>query len=332
MCELSTYPISVNEVMRARHVVGRYVKPSQLIRYEGLSKALQADVYVKHENHNPTGTFKIRGGVNLITHLKRNGIENVVTFSTGNHGVSIAQAALWHGLHAVIVVPENNNPVKNQNIRNTGAELVEKGRNSEDAERAAEELSKERQLHLVHAANEPHLINGVGTEFLEIIEELPDIDIMIAPLGAGSEISAAITTLRAFRPKVEIIAVQAEQSPAAYNSWKQKKMCTAPNETFAGGISTGIVYEIPFRIYSKGLNNFVLLSEEEIYDAVGMALYYTHNLAESAGAAAIGAAFKIKDYLKGKKVVLQMSGCNASPDEIKKAVTRRSFREGFISN
>ncbi len=328
MEELKEYPISISEVIRSRSIVRNYVKPSQLINYEGLSKLIGADIYIKHENHNPTGTFKIRGGVNLIYHLKQRGIKGVITFSTGNHGLSIATAARWFGLNAVVVVPKNNNPVKNRAIIECGAELVEAGTTFEEASQRVDQLCRERSLYYAHPANEPLLINGVGTEFLEIIEDLPDIDVMIVPLGAGSEAAAAITTLRTFRRDIEVIAVQAKDSPAAYNSWKKKEICNAPNTTFAGGFATGKAYEIPYSIYKDGLDDFVLITEDEIYHAIGLALHYTHNLAEGAGASSIMAAYKIREKLKGKNVVLQMSGCNASPKEIEEACKRSTFKTG----
>jgi threonine dehydratase len=328
MEELKNYPISISEVVRSRSVVGNFVKPTQLLYYEGLSRLIGAHIYVKHENHNPTGTFKIRGGTNLMYHLKQRDIKGVITFSTGNHGLSIATAARWFGLTAVIVVPENNNPVKNRAIIESGAELVEAGTSFEEASQKVDQLCQERSLYFAHPANEPLLINGVGTEFLEIIEELPDIDVMIVPIGAGSEAAAAITTLRAFRQDIDVIAVQAKNSPAAYNSWIRKEVCQAPNTTFAGGFATGKAYEVPFEIYKDGLNEFVLITEDEIYDAIGLFLYYTHNLAEGAGASTIMASYRIRERLKGKNVVLQMSGCNASPEEIREACKRSTFHTG----
>ncbi len=328
MEEFKDYPISISEVVRSRSIVGNYVKPTQLLYYEGLSRLIGADIYVKHENHNPTGTFKIRGGTNLMHHLKMGGINGVITFSTGNHGLSIATSARWFGLNAVVVVPKSSNPVKIRAIKESGAELVEAGTTFEEASKTVDRLSEERSLYYAHPANEPLLINGVGTEFLEIVEDLPDIDMMIVPLGAGSEAAAAITTLRALRPDAQVIAVQAENSPAAHNSWKRKELCDASNTTFAGGFATATAYEVPFEIYKDGLDDFVLLSEDEIYDAMGLALYYTHNLAEGAGASSIMAAYKSRDRLQGKKVVLQMSGCNASPQEIERACKRRTFHTG----
>ena len=330
MKNLKDHPISINEIIRAKAVVSDFLRPTGLIHYEGLSQAIGAEIYIKHENHNPTGTFKIRGGINLMYHLKQAGIPGVITFSTGNHGLSVATAAKWFGIKATVVVPLNNNPVKNRAIRETGAELVEAGASFEEASKIVDQLSQEQGLYYAHPADEPLLVDGVGTGFLEIIEQLPDIDVMILPVGAGSEAAAAITTLRTFRPHVKIIAVQGQSSPAAYNSWKQKSICSAPNTTFAGGFATGKGYETTFSIYKDGLDDFVLLTEDEIYDGIGAAVYYTHNLAEGAGASTIMAAWKLRDKLKGKQVALQMSGCNASPQEIVEASKRASFKEGFV--
>lgn len=330
MKELKEYPISLTEVIKSRSIIQNYIKPTQLTYYEGLSKFIGANIYIKHENHNPTGTFKIRGGINLMYHLKQNDINGVITFSTGNHGLSVAASAKWFGLNAVVVVPKNNNPVKNRAIIDNGAELVEAGTTFEEASQMVDQLCKERSLYYAHPANEPCLINGVGTEFLEVNEDLPDIDVMIAPIGAGSEVVAALTTLKSINHKVKIIAVQAEQSPAAYNSWKTKKICKASNSTFAGGFATGMAYELPFEIYKDGLDDFILLTEDEIYDAIGLAFFYTHNLAEGAGASTIMAAYKLKEKLQGKNVVLQMSGCNASPEEIIIASNRKAFSNGQI--
>jgi len=323
------YPISFTEVLRAKGVVYSYLKPSQLIQYQDLSVLLNADVFVKHENHHPTGSFKVRGGVNLMHHLKHSKIENVITFSTGNHGFSIAQSAAWFGLNATIVVPENNNPAKNRNIKSTGANLIEAGKTFEEAAQVIHELTQERYFYYAHPANEPHLINGVGTEFIEILDILPDLDAIILPLGAGSEIAAATTVLKAINPDIQIFAVQAKASSAAYQSWQAGNIVSSENHSFAGGFATGSAYEVPFEIYKNSLTEFVVLSEDEIYESIALAGYYTHNFLEGAGASTIMAAIKLKERLKGKKVVLQFSGCNASPDEINKAYALESFYKGW---
>ena len=330
MSEINNYPVSFTETLHAKRSVYKHLVPTQLTKYQNLSNLLESEIYIKHENHNPTGSFKVRGGINLMHHLKNSSIKGVITFSTGNHGLSVATTASWFGLNAVIVVPENNNPAKNRKIREAGAELIEAGNTFEEASMVVEKISGERNLYYVHPANEPHLINGVGTEFLEITDQLPDIDAIIIPIGAGSEAAAAVNVLKTINPNVEIYAVQAEKSPAAYLSWKSGLIKSAENTTFAGGFATGTGYEIPFNIYRKHLDGFILLSENEIYEGIALAAYYTQNLLEGAGASPIMAAIKLKDKLKGKKVVLQFSGCNASPEEIEKAYSLSSFKSGYI--
>ena len=330
MIDHKKYPISYTEVLKARRVVYNYLMPTHLNRYKSLSSLIDADVFVKHENHNPTGSFKVRGGINLMHHLKNSGIEGVITFSTGNHGLSIAQSAAWLGIKATIVVPENNNPVKNRSIKSTGATLIEAGKTFEEASIVVAELSEKQSLYYAHPANEPHLINGVGTEFIEIIETVPDLDAVILPIGAGSEAAAAITVMKTINPDIQIFAVQAELSSAAYQSWKAGKVVSSANTSFAGGFATGIAYEVPFEIYKDRLKDFIVLSEEEIFNGIALAGYYTHNFLEGAGASTIMAAIKLKQKLKGKKVVLQFSGCNASPDEINRAYSSRLFSEGWI--
>ena len=329
MIDHKGYPISFEEVLKSRETVRRFLQPTSLIRYENLSAILNGELFVKHENHNPTGSFKVRGGINLMHHLKQNDVEGVITFSTGNHGLSIAQSAAWLDIEATVVVPENNNPVKNRAIRLTGAQLIEAGRTFEEASEVVAELSERNNLYYAHPANEPHLINGVGTEFVEIIEAVPDLNAVIVPVGAGSEAAAAVTVLKSQNPHIEIYAVQAKSSDAAFRSWQAGEILSAPNATFAGGFATGIAYQVPFKIYKDSLADFVVLSEDEIYEAIALAGYYTHNLVEGAGASTIMAAFKLREKLRGKKVVLQFSGANASPEEIRKAYGLREFSEGW---
>jgi len=331
MIDHKNYPISWIEILKARRVVYDYLIPTYLTRYENLSSLIGAEIFVKHESHNPTGSFKVRGGINLMHHLKNSGVEGVITFSTGNHGLSIAQSAAWLGVKATVVVPENNNPVKNRSIRSTGATLIEAGKTFEEASTVVAEVSEEQRLYYAHPANEPHLINGVGTEFVEIIEAAPDLDAVILPIGAGSEAAAASIVFKTINPDIQIFAVQAESSSAAFQSWKTGKIVSSANTTFAGGFATGIAYEVPFELYKDNLTDFILLSEKEIYEGIALAGYYTHNFIEGAGASTIMAAIKLKNRLQGKKVALQFSGCNATPDEINKAYSFRSFSEGWVS-
>lgn len=307
-------PISLKEVFGAQQIVYQSINPTPLIYYKSLSDLIGAEIFIKHENHLPGGSFKIRGSLNIMHHLKQQGITEVVTFSTGNHGISIATAAKMTGIDATIVLPKGNNPEKNQRIIDAGANLVEAGENFEQAAQECMRLQEEKHLHYIHAANEPHLINGVGTEFTEILKELPDIDAVILPIGGGSELAVSVTVLKAVNPDIEIYAVQADSAKAAYLSWRAGTIMQAPNHTFAGGFVTGSAYQIPFEIFKDKLTDFILLSEDEIREGIYLAMAHTHNLAKGAGASTIMAAKKIGKRLNGKRVVLQMSGCNESID------------------
>lgn len=326
---LKNQPVSFIETIRARNIIKPYLTPTQCLANIALSQLLDANIYIKYENQNPTGSFKIRGGINLMAQLSQNSNKGVITFSTGNHGLSVAYSAALFDIPSTIVVPENNTPSKNRKIRETGAELIQAGNTFEQASQLVEELCQQRGLYYVHPANQPQLINGVGTEFLEIIEKVPDLDAVIVPLGAGSEVAAAITTLKTINPLIEIYAVQAEKSSAAWKSWKSGQVQTAKNTTFAGGFATGTAYELPFSIYNSQINDFVLLTENEIYQSIALAAYYSQTLLEGAGAATIMAAIKLKQQLKGKNVALQFSGCNASTQEIQQACQLTEFESGF---
>jgi threonine dehydratase len=229
-----------------------------------------------------------------------------------------------------VVLPLGSNPLKVRSIKQTGAELIEHGKDFEEAGGRVAELVEERGLYFVHPANEPEIVHGVATEFCEILEEVPDLDVLLIPLGAGSEAAAALTVIRAIRPEVEVIAVQAEAASSAWRSWKEGRQIEAPNTTFAGGVATGRSYELPYSIYKDGLDDFLLLSEEELYEGIALAAYHTRNLAEGAGGACLRAAIKIRDRLKGKKVAIQMSGGNAAPEELRKAFSLPCLENGIV--
>ena len=322
--------ISISRALGAREIIRPYLRPTPLRNYPSLDRIVGAKVFLKHENHNPTGTFKIRGGLNLMHHLAREGVEGVITYSTGNHGTSVAASARTFGIKAVVVVPENSNPLKVQAIRDAGAELIEHGPDFEAAGRKVAELVEERGLYFVHPANEPRIVNGVATGFLEILEELPDLEVLMIPLGGGSEVAAACGVIKRIKPELELIAVQAEASQAAYLSWKAGQIVTAPNQTFAGGVATGTAYELPFALYKNALADFVLLSEEELYQGLALAAHHTRNLTEGAGSATLRAAVKIRRRLAGKTVACQVSGGNASGAELREAYKRSALMDGLV--
>lgn len=304
--------ISLREIMKARSLIYRHLKPTPLIHYPTLSAITGFQTYVKHENHNPTGAFKIRGGLNLISSLPQEEKERgVITATRGNHGQSVALASRMFGIPCTIVVPRGNNPEKNRAMRGFGAELMEYGRDFDEARQSVEEIRHERGLRYIHPSNEPMLINGVGTYSLEIFEELPDVDDIIVPIGGGSGACGAITVARALNPKTRIIGVQAERAPSVYLSWKKGRIIeTESSDTFADGLATRVPFETTFTIIQQGISDIITVSEEEIKTSIRLLLETTHNVAEGAGAAPLAAGLKIRDQLKGRKVVIILSGGN----------------------
>lgn len=309
------HSVSLAEVEAARQYIYPHMRPTPLIQYPLLSHEMGFHAYVKHENHTPIGAFKIRGGLNLMAHLAQQHVPGVITVTRGNHGQSIALAARLYNLPATVVVPVGNNPEKNALMRAQGADLLEEGHDFDAARAVAETLQHERSLYYVHPANEPLLVNGVGTYWLEVLEDLPDLDVALVPVGGGSGVSAAITVLKAVRPAVRIIGVQAAQAPAVFNSWSSGTLCeTASAETFADGLATRVAFAMPLRIMRDGLDAMVLVSEEEIRQAILRLFRTTHNLAEGAGAAALAGAWQLRESLAGQKVVIVLSGGNIDLD------------------
>ena len=312
---------TLHDVIQARGRIAPYVWRTPLHRYLGLDALLDAQVWVKHENHQRLGAFKMRGGINLLSQLSaEEKARGVVTASSGNHGQSIAYAAGILGIKCVVCVPEGANPGKVEAIESLGARVVHNGPYFDLTNEYAQRLAKEEGYRYVHAVNEPMLIAGVGTYTLEILEDLPDVDCIIVPLGGGSGACGTCIVAKSVNPDIEVIAVQAEQAQAAYLSWKTGELATAPMESAAEGLATGRGYELPQSILRELLDDFILVSDEEMERAIVIHLEKTHNLTEHAGAASLAGALKIKDRLRGKKVALVMSGGNLSLAQLRAAL------------
>jgi threonine dehydratase len=299
------------DVYAARPRVARVIRPTPLMRHPLLTRETGLDILVKHENHNPTGAFKVRGGVNLIGSLTAAERRGVVTATTGNHGQSIALACAREGVPCTIVTPLGNNPEKNAAMRAYGAELIEFGRDFDEARERVEQLQHERGLRYVHSADEPLLIAGVGTYALEIFEEQPDTDVILVAIGGGSGACGCSIVRTGLGSRAKVIGVQAERADAFARSWRGPSRVVGETcDTFAEGMATRVTFDLPFGILRKELDDVVTLSEDELAEGVRLALRATHNLAEGAGAASLIAASKLRDRLAGKKVVCVMSGGN----------------------
>ena len=306
------------DVREARRRIAPYLQPTPIYPYAELTELVGTEIFVKHENHLPTGAFKVRGGVNLVSQLsedeRRRG---VVTASTGNHGQSIAFAAGRFGVRAIVCVPEGVNPVKLAAMERLGAELVVQGRDFDDAREHCEALAREHGHRYIHSGNEPHLIAGVGTATLELLESQPDVDVVIVPVGGGSGAAGACIAGKSIRPGLEVIGVQSSAAPAAYRSWRARELLEDRMETRAEGLATRVAFEVPQVILWEHLDDFVLVDEDELDRAVLLMIEGTRNLVEPAGAAPLAAALRLRDRLAGKKVALILSGGNISSDQLR---------------
>jgi threonine dehydratase len=308
-------PPTFDDVLAAHERISPYLVPTALNRYPALDELVGTEVWVKHENHQPVCNFKVRGGVNLVAQLsedeRRRG---VVTASTGNHGQSIAFASKLFGVQAIICVPERANPIKVGSIRGLGGEIVEHGRDFDDAREHCEALAEEHGYRYVHSGNEPHLIAGVATQTVETLERRPELDVLIVPIGGGSGAAGACIAAKALRPQMQVIGVQSEAAPAAYRSWKEGRLVEDEMHTAAEGLATRVGFELPQQILREHLDDFVLVSEDELRAATLHMLERTRNLIEPAGAAALAAALKLD--LAGKRVGLIASGGNLTLDQL----------------
>jgi threonine dehydratase len=300
------------DILRARRMVSRFLPRTPLLLSLSLSKRLGFQLYLKFENHQPIGAFKVRGGLNLVSSLGADErARGVITASTGNHGQSIAYAARAFGVRAVIVMPEESNPDKVESMVNLGAEIVFYGEDFEDARLKAEQMARDQGMYYVHPANEPLLIAGVGTYALEIVEDLPEVQSIIVPIGAGSGICGTSIVAKSIHPQIRIIGVQAEKAPSVYLSWKEQRLVdTSSCDTFAEGLATRTAFELPLSIIRDLVDDIVLVSEDELKQAIVLLLEKAHTIVEGAGAASTAAAIKLKHSLQGQTVVCVLSGGN----------------------
>ena len=310
-------PPTFQDILHARAVVRRYLAPTPLVHSPLLSERLGCTVYLKCEQLQPIGAFKVRGGIYLMSRLTpEERARGVVTASTGNHGQSIAYAARLFGIRAIVYAPEGANPLKVASMRRLGAEVVLTGRDFDEARLACEARAAAEGLRYVHSANEPDLIAGVGTYALEILDEVPDVEAVLVPIGAGSGVCGTGIVMKTVNPAIQVIGVQAAGMPVVYESWRQGRLLElAEGYTFAEGIATRVAFELPLRIIRERVDDIVLVTDEEIARAM-VELLETRIVAEGAGAAALAAAHRIRERLADKKVVLVVSGGNVTLDTL----------------
>ncbi len=316
----------LSDVFEARKMINRFVRRTPLIYNRRLSEELDADIYVKCENQQVTGAFKVRGGLNLMAHLsdeeKKRG---VVAVSTGNHGQSIAYAAMKYGVEATIVMPEDANPYKVEAIRSFGAKVVFHGKDFDEAKEWTEKELVKKGVRYVHSGDEPYLIAGVATIYLEVLEDLPDVDTIIVPVGGGSGASGACIVAKNIDRNIEVIGVQSSGAPAVYYSWKNRDIVRRDKiETFAEGLATRAPFNLPLRIMWRYLDDMILVDDTELEYAIFLLIDTIHQIAEGAGAASTAAALKMRDEIRGKKVVLALTGGNITTEQLREILMKYS--------
>jgi threonine dehydratase len=311
----------LQDILQAQKRIRPYLARTPLHSYPAINELVGTTLFIKHENYQPVGAFKVRGGINLISQLSQEERERgVIAASTGNHGQSVAYAARLFGVKAIIVVPEKANPGKVAAMEGMGAQVIKHGATYDESMLHCEELANAHGYRYIHSGNEPLLIAGVGTEGLEMLEDQPDLDIIFVPIGGGSGAAGVGIAVHTINPSIQVIGVQSEAAQAAFESWKQHRLVTAPNRTFAEGLATGISFELPQAIMCEHLHGFLLLTEEEIMHAMVWMIERAHTLAEGAGAASLAGAYRMRDELRGKKVGVICSGGNTSLEHLKRVL------------
>jgi len=316
-------PPALSDILAARIRIRPHLDPSPLRNYPAIDRLIGAEVWVKHENLLPTGAFKVRGGVNLMSRLDPSTrARGVIAASTGNHGQSVAFAAKLFGVSAIVCAPEGANPVKVEAMRDLGAEVVLVGRDFDDAREHCERLAAEHGYRYIHSGNEPDLVAGVATHTLEILEERPDIDVVLVPVGGGSGAAGACIAAKSIRSEIEVIAVQSTAASTAHDSWRAGAPVERPNTTIAEGLATRTAFELPQRILRDMLDDFVLVTDDLLLAATATMIEKTRTLVEPAGAAPLAAALspEVRARLAGRHVALICTGANISPAQLRRVV------------
>ncbi|MDQ2683087.1 MAG: threonine/serine dehydratase [Chloroflexota bacterium] len=300
------------DVYAARQAIAPYLRPTPLLHNAALSEYLGFDLFLKCENLQPIGAFKVRGGLNLMRSLDPAYREaGVVTASTGNHGQSIAYAAREFGVRATIYMPEAANPLKVASMQRLGAEVVFAGKDFDEARLRSIEDAERTGRYYVHTVNEPAIIAGVATCTLEILETIPQLDVLIVPVGGGSGVSGSLVAGKAINPDLRVVAVQAAGAPAVHDSWRERTLHAYDSvSTFAEGLATRSSFAYPLEIMWERLDDFVLVEDAMMQRAMLALLETSRIVAEGAGAAATAAAMNLRAEFAGKSVCCVVSGGN----------------------
>jgi threonine dehydratase len=320
------WPISFDEVLAARERLAPYLTPTALRHYPQLDARIGKGIslLVKHENHQPTCSFKVRNGLSFVTALNADErARGVVAASTGNHGQGIAYAASLLGVKATICVPVGNNPEKGAAMRSWGATVVEAGRDYDESVTTMLRLAGETRAVVAHSTNDTRIVAGAATMTLEMLEQSGGLDAIVIAIGGGSQSVGALTVARELAPKLKVYGVQTSGASAIHDSWHAgEPKQGAKADTFAEGVATRTPYELTFSTLLGGLEDFVTVTDAELAETIRMLLSATHNLVEGAGAVGVAGALKLRDRLEGKRVGVVFSGANLDSKVLTRILNR----------
>jgi threonine dehydratase len=320
-----SWPISWDDIVAARRRNAPHLSPTPLRRYAALDAEIGNDirVLVKHENHLPTNAFKARNAISFMTALDpAQKTRGVVAATRGNHGAGLAWAGAELGVPVVICVPHDNNPEKNAAMRGYGAELIEAGRDYDEAVEVAKRTVIDRGMVMAHSTNDANIIAGAATLGAELCEQAPQLDAIVVAVGGGSQAVGCLTAAQHLRPGLPIYGVQAANAAAIHDSWHAKTRLTRDSaDTFADGLATRATYDLTWEPL-QALEGFVAVPEAAIAEAIRVLLRTTHNLAEGAGAAGLAGLFALRGTLAGKTVAVILSGSNIDAATLRRVLSR----------
>lgn len=317
---------SLAEIEEAAGIVYAGMAATPQLCWPLLNQALGAEVWVKHENHAPTGAFKVRGGMVYLHHLARQQphLSGVIAATRGNHGQSVGLSARRFGMPATIVVPHGNSREKNAAMRALGVDLIEHGSEFQESREYAQQLAQERQLHMIPSLHRD-LVAGVSTYWLELFAAQPGLEVVLVPIGQGSGMCGAVAARNALGLATRVIGVVSAHAPAYQLSFAQRCKVEAPVSTrIADGVACRVPDPASLEVLLSQVDEVVAVTDDEVMDAMKLAYLATHNVAEGAGACALAAALQLRQRLRGRKIGVPLSGGNVDHDVFASVLTRPS--------
>ena len=305
--------VDLNKIVQAKRTISGFVNKTPFALSPKMSKAYEAEIYLKNENLQKTGAYKIRGAFNKIAHLsEEEKAKGVICASAGNHAQGVAISAKHFGVRAVIIMPEATPLLKVSGTKALGGEVILKGDNFDEAYAYALEYAKEQGLTFVHPFDDEFVQAGQGTIALEMLEDVADLEYLVVPVGGGGLVSGVASCAKQINPDIKIIAVSAKGAPAMYESFKKKEAITSKSvRTIAAGISVRDTSKITLKTILECVDEFVQVDDEEIASAILYLLEEQKIIVEGAGAVGVAALMNAKfNYPKNAKIGIVLSGGN----------------------